>query len=196
MTGPITDTLAFRVYGSDETRDGFLTNDTTGHDVNDRNRQSLRADFLWKPTGDVTVRVIADYNRIHETCCGVVPLANGPATQFIGAAPPFGLGSPIGSTSYRFDDRTVMNTDPTNKLYGKGVSGQVDWNTAYGTVTSITAQRKQTDESTQDVDFTGAEPREQEPGERHLDVHRGAALHVEGRGRSAISSAASSRTRA
>ena len=157
LTGPINDTLAFRLSASNNKRDGYMVNDTTGGEVNNRDRQSLRGDFLWKPNGLVSVRVIADYNRINEVCCGVVPLFNGPATQFIGAAPPFGLGGAIGDPSSKFSVHTVFNTDPTNKLSGKGLSAQVDWKTDYGALTSITAARKQTNASVQDVDFTGAD---------------------------------------
>ncbi len=157
ITGPINDTLAFRLSANDNRRDGYLVNDTTGSDVNNRNRQSVRGDLLWKPDADLSVRVIGDYNRMREVCCGVVPLLNGPATQFIGTAPPLGLGGAIGDPSKKFDDHIVFNTDPSNRLIGKGISAQVDWKMRYGTLTSITAQRKQTNASTQDVDFTGVD---------------------------------------
>ncbi len=156
LTGPISDTLAVRISASNNQRDGYVINDTTGGRVNDRDRQSVRGDLLWKPNGVVSVRVIGDYNRINEVCCAVVPLFNGPATQFIGAAPPAGLGGAIGDPANKFDNHTVFNTDPTNRLTGEGLSTQVDWNTDYGTLTSITAARKQTNASVQDVDFTGA----------------------------------------
>lgn len=157
VTGPLSDSVAARISGSHNERDGYLRNDTTGNDVNDRNRSSLRADVLWKATDELSVRVIGDYNKIKETCCGVVSLYNGPATQFIGAAPPFGLGKPVSDPDKKFDDHIVFNTDPTNRLSGQGVSAQADWKTAAGTLTSITAQRKQTNSSVQDVDFTGAD---------------------------------------
>ena len=157
ITGPISDTLAFRLSANDNHRDGYLTNDTTGNDVNNRDRQSVRGDLLWRASPDLSVRVLADYNRMREVCCGVVPLLNGPATQFIGAPPPLGLGGGIGDPSRKFDDHINFNTDPANRLSGKGISAQVDWKTAYGTLTSITAQRQQTNGSIQDVDFTGAD---------------------------------------
>ena len=157
ITGPITDTLAVRLSGNADLRDGYLTNTTTGNDINNRDRKSVRGDVLWNPTDSVSVRVIGDYNVIHEKCCGVVPLFNGPATQFIGAPPPFGLGSPVGNPANKFSNDIVFNTDPTNRLYGKGISAQADWQSAIGTVTSITAYRNQTNQSIQDVDFTGAD---------------------------------------
>jgi iron complex outermembrane recepter protein len=157
VTGPLSDTVAVRLSASNNDRDGYLHNTVTGDDVNDRDRQSFRGDLLWNPNADVQARVIVDWNRIHETCCGVVSLANGPATQFIGAPAPFGLGKAVGDPTNVFANNIVFNTDPTNRLSGKGASAQVDWKTAVGTLTSITADRKQTNASTQDVDFTGAD---------------------------------------
>ena len=157
ITGPLSDTLAARLTVSNNDRNGTLKNDVTGNDVNDRNRQAVRADFLWLPNADLSVRLIADYNRIEEVCCGTVQLANGPATQFIAGTPPAGLGAKVISADAKFDGHIAFNTDPTNRLTGKGVSIQADWKTGIGTLTSITAQRKQTNASTQDVDFTGAD---------------------------------------
>ena len=156
VTGPINDQLAFGLSAAGQVRDGYLTNTTTGNDVNDRRRGAVRADLLWEPTSRVSARVIGDYNEIKETCCGVVSIFNGPATQFIGAAPPFGLGRPVGNPANKFDNTIIFNTDPTNKLNDGGVSAQVDWKTDVGALTSITAWRNQTNASTQDVDFTGA----------------------------------------
>ena len=156
ITGPITDTLAFRLSVSDNTRHGYLHNLTTSNDDNNRNRKSVRADLLWAPSDPLSVRIIADYNDIKERCCGVVSVANGPATQFIGAPAPFGLGFPVSSPATKFSDNIIFNTDPTNRLYGRGISAQVDWKAGIGTLTSITAYRNQTNQSYQDVDFTGA----------------------------------------
>ena len=156
VTGPVNDQLAFGLSAGGQVRDGYLTNLTTGNDVNDRRRGSFRADLLWEPSARVSARVIGDYNEIKEVCCGVVSIFNGPATQFIGAAPPFGLGRPVGNPANKFDNTIVFNTDPTNKLSDGGISAQVDWKTDVGALTSITAWRKQSNASTQDVDFTGA----------------------------------------
>ena len=76
VTGPISDTLAFRLSGNSNVRDGYLKNVTTGSDVNDRNRQSVRGDLLWVPSDSLSVRVIGDYNEIKEACCGLVSIFN------------------------------------------------------------------------------------------------------------------------
>ena len=157
VTGPLSDTVAVRLSASNNDRKGYEHNVVTGNDVDNRDRQSFRADLLWNASADLQARVILDYNRIHETCCGVVSLSNGLATQFIGAPPPYGLGKVVGDPGKISSDDIVFNTDPTNRLSGKGASAQFDWKTGIGTFTSITADRKQANASTQDVDFTGAD---------------------------------------
>lgn len=153
VTGPITDTLAFRLSGSRNTREGVMRNLTTGTLVNDRDRWSVRGDVLWQPSEDFSLRVIADYNKINEICCGTVQLQNGPSS---GAIPALGLGA-IGNPATRFNRDLVFDVDPSNELAGKGISAQVDWDFGFADFTSITAYRNQTNESFQDVDFTGAD---------------------------------------
>ena len=157
VTGPIAEDLALRISGSANKRDGYAKNVTTGNDVNDRDRWSIRGDLLWVPTDQTSVRVIADYNKITEVCCAVASVYNGPATQFIGAPAPFGLGKPVGDPSKIFDRDVIFNTDPSNRLTGKGISGQLDQDLIFGKLTAITAYREQTSASFQDVDFTGAD---------------------------------------
>lgn len=153
VTGAVSDTVAVRLSGAMNTRDGVMRNLTTGNDINDRDRWSVRGDLLWLPNDDLSVRVIADYNKINEVCCGTVQLQNGPSS---GAIPALGLGA-IGNPATRFDREVVFDVDPRNELVGKGISAQVDWNIGFADFTSITAYRNQTNASFQDVDFTGAD---------------------------------------
>ena len=157
ITGPITDTIAVRISGSVNERDGYFHNLTTGATVNDRNRWSIRGDILWQPSVEFSFRLIADYNLIKEVCCGVSSILNGPATQFIGAPPPFGIGKAISDTTRVFDRNVIFNTQPTNRVRGEGISGQADWDVGFAKLTSITAYRNQVNESNQDIDFTAAD---------------------------------------
>jgi len=156
-TGPINDRLAIALFGSVNEREGYLTNVTTGAKINDRNRKAVRADILWNPTDNLSIRIIGDYNESLEKCCGVVAIQNGPATQFIGAPKPFGLGATIGNPANKYDGNIFFSTDPRNRLFGGGGSAQIDWNVGFATATSITAYRRQLNQSVQDVDFTGAD---------------------------------------
>ncbi len=152
ITGPISDSLAFRLSGSINERDGYFTNNVSHAKVNGRNRWSVRGDILFQPSSDFSLRVIGDYNVIKEVCCGAETIYNGPATLAIGA-----LGFAINDTTKTFDRNLVYNTSPNNRLVGKGISAQADWNIGIGKLTSITAYRDQVNQTTLDVDFTGAD---------------------------------------
>jgi len=179
---PLDSTLAVRLSESTDNRDGTYRNDTTGTRLNNRNRYSLRADVLWKPTDTVSVRILGDYNKIHEVCCAVVSVQNGPATQFISAAAPFGLGQLISIPKH--DNRDVeLNTDPVNRLNDEGVSGQIDWDLGPAKLTSITAYRHSADQSYTDVDFTGADLANSDRRNRYNTFTQEIRLASDGTGR-------------
>lgn len=159
VTGPIGDgeKVAFRVSGSYNNRDGYYDNNLLGTDVNDRNRWGARAQFLVKPTEDLSFRLIGEWNKINEVCCGAVSIFNGPATQAIAAfmgktiTPDFFSGSGAGT-------RVVnQEKEPSNVLEGKGLSLNINYDAGYLDFTSITAWRKQSEVTDIDVDFTGAD---------------------------------------
>ena len=151
ITGPLGETIAVRLSGSVNSRQGYSTNLTTKNEVNDRNRWSIRGDILFEPSADFSVRLIGDYNVIKEVCCTASTVFNGPATLLIGT-----LGR-ISQPADFFKRQVTYNTDPTNRVVGKGLSGQIDWNLGFAKLTSITAYRNQVNQTTLDVDFSGAD---------------------------------------
>jgi iron complex outermembrane recepter protein len=151
ITGPLSESIAMRLSGSINAREGYTVNLTNNTRVNNRNRWSLRGDVLFEPSADFSVRLIGDYNVIKEVCCTASTVFNGPSTLLIGT-----IGR-IGNPAQFFDRNVVYNTDPTNRVLGKGVSGQVDWNLGFAKLTSITGYRSQVNQTTLDADFTGAD---------------------------------------
>ena len=73
LTGPISEQLAFRIDGVYNQRDGFYRNITQSNNekrVNDRDRYFVRGQLLFKPNDDFSVRLIGDYTKRDESCCG------------------------------------------------------------------------------------------------------------------------------
>ncbi|MEM9015059.1 MAG: TonB-dependent receptor [Pseudomonadota bacterium] len=181
LTGPITDTLAFRISGNTNNREGYYTNVVTGQDQNERGRYAIRGQLLWEPSDYLSFRAIADYNRIDENCCGAVQLLNGPNTLVIGPgvvdAPRLdgvrvtvpGLGFPIGDDSDPFAREVALDTETSNRLEGYGASIQADWDLETMQLTSITSYREQTDDSNTDVDFSAADVA-QNPQQRQFET--------------------------
>jgi outer membrane receptor protein involved in Fe transport len=154
VTGPISDTLAFSVAGSMNTRDGYFQNLTNGKMVNDRDRWDVRAQLLWNASENTSVRLIADKSEIDELCCGVSNLLNGPTGGLV-QSPAFGNGRLY--TGDRFDRKAFLNKDPRNLVDNDGVSLHIDWMSETMSLTSITALRHQKSDFDYDFDFTGAD---------------------------------------
>lgn len=171
---------AIRISGSATQRDGYVDNITTGSDVNDRDRYSLRAQFLATNSDDLTIRVIADYSEITETCCSASNIFDGPGdttANFLaagGSLPPTGnlpgasyilpldviagltgfTGTPV-VLADRFDDNVLaQNIDPYANVEESGISAEITWDLSDDvTFTSVTAYRKYEVEGFVDADF-------------------------------------------
>ncbi len=153
LTGPISDSIAASIAGGYNRRDGYLTNGFNGDDLNDRNRYFARGQLLFEPSdGDLSIRIIADYDEIDESCCGVVNVRPSAATGAVLA---------VGGQVNDFRDNpggdvVFTDVDPFNRIKNYGVSGQIDYSFGAVTATSISSYRKTKLEANQDVDFTSA----------------------------------------
>ncbi|MEO1321996.1 MAG: TonB-dependent receptor [Pseudomonadota bacterium] len=147
FTGPISDKLAFAVSGSVNQRDGYAENIALGTDLNDRDRFALKGQLLFEPNDDLSVRLIADFDKLDETCCYSPNIISGPTEPAIVAA-----GGQVITDPFGFE--TALDVDPTNEITNRGISAQADWDIGPGTLTSITAFRSQELLSDGDVDFT------------------------------------------
>lgn len=149
VTGPISDTLAFSIDGSYNKRDGYGEIVNLGEDINDRNRWSARGQLLFEPTADISIRAIADYSRIDESCCITSTLVAGPTAAAI-----FGVGGALDTDFFSYD--TFLNQVPVNEVDNYGGSIQVDWDIGAISLTSITSYRELENFFDQDIDFTSA----------------------------------------
>ncbi|HZV10316.1 MAG TPA: TonB-dependent receptor plug domain-containing protein, partial [Novosphingobium sp.] len=67
ITGPISDTLAFRLTGYSTTRNGDMYDVANGQWVNNLNRNGARAQLLWKPGANLSVRLIGEYSAEQQS---------------------------------------------------------------------------------------------------------------------------------
>jgi len=167
-TGGLSETVAARIDAVYVKRDGFYedpANDTT---VNNRNRFFTRGQLLFEPNEDLTVRLIADYTKRNERCCGAIYVDNSvndlignlnePAVPLLqpGAVPPRtndsgnnivnvlrDLGQDLDALHAGYS-RTLSVT-PGRGYGGEtkdwGLSAQADYEFDFGTLTSITGYR-------------------------------------------------------
>lgn len=152
ITGPLSETVAASFAAGYNKRDGYNKNLATGNRVNERDRWFVRGQLLFKGDSGLTARLIADYSKIDENCCGVFNVQEAGPTQIVRA-----LGGNVNRPADAFKNELYFDVDPTNKVDNYGISGQIDYETGPLTITSITAWRKSKLNSKFDIDFTSAD---------------------------------------
>ena len=152
VTGPVTDGIALSLAGGYNKRDGYLEDLATGNRENERDRWFVRGQALFDNGGPLTLRLIGDYDRIDEFCCGVVNLRSSAATGAIRA-----IGGQVTDPANPFADVVYNNFDSINDIKNYGVSGQIDYDLGPAKLTSITAYRRTDAFTNQDVDFTSGD---------------------------------------
>jgi iron complex outermembrane recepter protein len=154
VTGPLSDNLAASLAAGYNRRDGYNQDLGTGNRTNDRNRWFVRGQMLFEGDSGLSVRLIGDYGKIDEVCCGVVNVLTGPQTQVLTS--PL-IGGQVNSPAQRFGGIVYNNFDSTNKIDNYGISGQIDYELGPVKLTSITAWRGVDAVTDQDSDFTSAD---------------------------------------
>lgn len=150
VTGPlVADKLAVRLSGSSNDRDGFMTNLYDGSKINDRDRYAMRAQVLYTPTEEFSLRVIGDYSEIDEACCGAPYIVNGPT---MGAIAALGGRVPL-ATDHK---ERVISFDGLmeSTMKDQGVSAEMNYDFEGMTLTSISAYRDFESSMNIDADFT------------------------------------------
>ncbi|GFE90046.1 TonB-dependent receptor [Steroidobacter agaridevorans] len=148
LTGPVSDTLAYRMYSYYKRADGQVINVSNGDTVNDVEGYGARGKLEFEPKEGVNLLLSADYTYRKSGCCGEpirVPAASGNVTAgFTGAA--------IGPDSNEVNFNTLQEGHQENS----GVSLEGNFEVGELTLTSLTAYRSYEDYAIRDRDGTNA----------------------------------------
>lgn len=160
VTGPLSgDKLAGRLYVAARERDGY--NDViTGKGPSNRDQDAdqgfytVRGQLLFVPDDRATFKVIADYTKRDENCCGAVQIRTGPTAGILNL---LNGGAALAATADPFARVAYSNRGAPASISDKGVSleGNIDFD--WGTLTSISAIRNWRTDNGQDSDFTTAD---------------------------------------
>lgn len=156
VTGPLSQAFALRLDGGYHVRDGYIEDINSGRDINDLDRYFVRGQGLFENEA-LTVRLIGDYNKTDENCCGAIQVNSGPtgpAVQFLAS-----LGRNVGfPTDFNPENRRMAispNRGFDEKVRDWGVSGEINYDFGGLNLTSITAYRDFRALRDQDIDFSG-----------------------------------------
>ncbi len=170
ITGPIVaDKAAFRLDGVYQKRDGFINNVTPGEkDINDRDRYLIRGQLLLKPTDDISLRIIGDYTKRTEICCGAVnygPTQNitrdsagnlvFSANTILPIIQALGGNIPVAAPPSKFvrSQSTTPGFNYISNTKDYGVSSEGTWDFGAATLTGITSYRDYKNRQGQDADY-------------------------------------------
>jgi iron complex outermembrane recepter protein len=170
VNAPLGDNAAVRLDGVWQKRDGFIDNATVGGaDINDRDRFLVRGQLMIEPSDSIKFRLIADYSKRNENCCGGVLL--NPVRNLSRGAD----GFPVASTNTLLPILQALGANhqvaPANQPFVRrqattpgfdyrsdstdwGLSGETTWELGAATLTAITAYRDYKNAQGQDADFS------------------------------------------
>src|SRR5690606_22147128 len=132
ITGPLTETIAYRIDGVYSKRDGFIKDVNSGRDINNRDRWLVRGQLLFEPSDQLTVRLIGDYSDRNEECCvgTYLPSTDPSAVALRTMLNQLAIGSGVAPIqSEPFDRRVSLTPGRTYRSDFRewGLSGQVDY---------------------------------------------------------------------
>jgi iron complex outermembrane receptor protein len=125
---PVADNAAFRLAFSSLTNDGYYTNALTGQGLNRKDTQSARGTFLYEPSDTLSVFISADFSRDNS--------GNQIGTPFL-----MNANGTVSQPIYGGIFKAAPDIPDNNYFNGGGTSVQLDWDLAFGTVTSISSYR-------------------------------------------------------
>lgn len=150
VTGPISDNVAFSLFGSMNQRDGYYKNLELGTEQNEIDRWNFRGQLLFNPTDRMEMRLIVDAESIDEVCCGVANLLDGPTGNAVRALG----GNLVPNDAFAYEG--FYDFDPQNEIDTRGGSLQIDYDFDSVTLTSISSFRTLDQIQSGDVDYTSA----------------------------------------
>jgi iron complex outermembrane receptor protein len=132
---PVTDQLAFRIAGRAISRDGYFSD---GYD--DDKSEALRFRALYQANDDLSILLNADYSTQNEKgASGALSPFLNPSNPWLGSSDP--QEQAVFKTLAKPLPLGTPGSDGFDKTRNIGVSAEINWDTALGTVTILPAYR-------------------------------------------------------
>ena len=154
VSGPISDSLAYRLTGHWSDRDGFVDNLSIGEDVNGEESKGLRGKLQWDASDTTEVVLTGYYSESESTCCALTWADLDPEAQVFGFVPGEvapGITPSDKNLDFRSDDGPVTETE------NSGANLRINMSIGDFTLTSITAVDEWQYKNDGDVDFSNVD---------------------------------------
>lgn len=138
LSGPITDTLSYRVSGSFRYWGGNINNVATGGKIDSDRTGGVRAKLQWTPSDNLTAQFTLHFNEDHADCCGV-PLVHLGAGAHLFGIPALPASVAIaGITPGSNNDSVRLNQAPLANSEDVGFTSHISYDFGNATLLAIT----------------------------------------------------------
>ncbi|CAN5144070.1 TonB-dependent receptor [soil metagenome] len=153
VTGPLSDTVAARLTLYRTTRDGWVYNPFRDEKTNAQERQGVRAQLLFRPTSDLSIRLTGEVHHEGDSNYTLIIPNQGvtPATFYAG------LNAAGGQVAFSPDGRLSNYDSPTViRSTQHALTALVDWDFGDVALASITGYREWNYYTISDIDGSSA----------------------------------------
>jgi iron complex outermembrane recepter protein len=154
---PLSDNSAIRIAALYSEGDGFFEDVNTGEDLNGKDTEAVKVQWLWQPTDELSVHLIADKLKSEGNVgYGTTDFEDADITALTDAIQ---IGNGLSLPSDDFGDyESTLNTKTKQTVDDEGLVLKVEYDTDAGVFTSTTAYRSYSlVQDDADGDFTGAD---------------------------------------
>ena len=131
-SGPLSDTVAYRLSGNMRQRDGYFDN-AGGDDLNDADDWNVQGKLLWEATDQLSFLLNATHVERDTTCCGADAIQSESVNNLLA-----GRGLPSDRND-PFDYDVAVDVDSQFDLESDLISVTIGYDSDWGSITSITA---------------------------------------------------------
>ncbi|ARN72712.1 TonB-dependent receptor [Oceanicoccus sagamiensis] len=132
VTGPISDTVAYRLSGNTHQHDGYYDN-VGGNDQNDADDWNIQGKIIWEPSDQLSILLSGSTMGRDVTCCAAdVVHENIVQDELENQGYPRDKNDP-------YDYEIGVNQDSSFDMESSMVSLNIDYDLGWGTLTSISA---------------------------------------------------------
>lgn len=144
-SGPITQSLAYRISGNVHERDGYMEN-SAGDDFNSADDWNLIGKLLYAPTDSLSILLNGSHVDRDTRCCAADSVQSDPVNAELAAR-----GLPVDRND-PFDYKIAVDVDTEFKNKADSLSMVIDYDREWGTIKSITAWNDTAGSSGFDID--------------------------------------------
>lgn len=146
-SGPLSDTLAYRISGNVHEHDGYLEN-SVGNDLNAADDWNLIGKLLWEPTSDLSLLLNVNHVDRDSSCCGADAVQTDALnTVLVAQGLPRDKNDP-------FDYEIAVDLDNVFENESNAFSLVADYEQEWGSIKSITAWNEYETTRAADIDRT------------------------------------------